>query len=190
MSKFTKLRIMDTFLELLNKKSLDKLTVKDIIETAEVNRNTFYYYFEDIYDLLHEVFKKQFKDFCDETKKETFYEEYIRAADFIMKNRHAMEHVYKSKDRDLIRIYIERVARIFVERFVREAAVSYDLSEEGIEYLTGFYSNAITGNTMHWVEEGMPPYREKVLFLISKSFEATVDDMIKTYIEFGECNME
>ena len=29
MSKFTKLRIMDTFLELLNKKSLDKLTVKD-----------------------------------------------------------------------------------------------------------------------------------------------------------------
>lgn len=42
MSKFTKLRIMDTFLELLNKKSLDKLTVKDIIETAEVNRNTFY----------------------------------------------------------------------------------------------------------------------------------------------------
>ena len=190
MSKFTKLRIMDTFLELLNKKSLDKLTVKDIIETAEVNRNTFYYYFEDIYDLLHEVFKKQFKDFCDETKKENFYEEYIRAADFIMKNRHAMEHVYKSKDRDLIRIYIERVARIFVERFVREAAVSYDLSEEGFEYLTGFYSNAITGNTMHWVEEGMPPYREKVLFLISKSFEATVDDMIKIYIEFGECRME
>ena len=118
MSKFTKLRIMDTFLELLNKKSLDKLTVKDIIETAEVNRNTFYYYFDDIYDLLHEVFKKQFNDFCNATKKETFYEEYVRAADFITKNRHAMEHVYNSKDRDLIRIYIERVARIFVEGFV------------------------------------------------------------------------
>ena len=35
MSKFTKQRIMDAFLSLLNKKSLDKLTVKDIIEKAE-----------------------------------------------------------------------------------------------------------------------------------------------------------
>ena len=189
MSKFTKLRIMDTFLELLNKKSLDKLTVKDIIETAEVNRNTFYYYFDDIYDLLHEVFKKQFNDFCNATKKENFYEEYGRAADFITKNRHAMEHVYNSKDRDLIRIYIERVARIFVERFVREAAVSYELSEEGVEYLTGFYSNAITGNTMHWVEDGMPPYREKILYLTSKSFESTVENMIQVYIKFGDHNM-
>ena len=63
MSKFTKQRIMDAFLSLLNKKSLDKLTVKDIIEKAEVNRNTFYYYFEDIYDLLHAVFKQKFDDF-------------------------------------------------------------------------------------------------------------------------------
>lgn len=42
MSKFTRKRIMDAYLYLLNKKSLDKLTVKDIIETADVNRNTFY----------------------------------------------------------------------------------------------------------------------------------------------------
>ena len=55
MSKYTKTRIMDAFLYLLNEKSMDRLTVKDVIETAEVNRNTFYYHFEDIYDLLHQV---------------------------------------------------------------------------------------------------------------------------------------
>lgn len=43
MSKYTKTRIMDAFLYLLNEKSMDRLTVKDVIETAEVNRNTFYY---------------------------------------------------------------------------------------------------------------------------------------------------
>lgn len=59
MSKFTKQRIIDAFLCLLNQKSLDKLTVKDVIERAEVNRNTFYYYFEDIYDLLRAVFQKK-----------------------------------------------------------------------------------------------------------------------------------
>lgn len=34
MSKYTKTRIMDAFLYLLNEKSMDRLTVKDVIETA------------------------------------------------------------------------------------------------------------------------------------------------------------
>lgn len=97
MSKYTKTRIMNAFLYLLNEKSMDRLTVKDIIETAEVNRNTFYYHFEDIYDLLHQVFRTKFEEFCSQTEKcDTFYEEYIRSADFFMKNKKAMSHIYYS----------------------------------------------------------------------------------------------
>ena len=69
MSKYTKTRIMDAFLYLLNEKSMDRLTVKDVIETAEVNRNTFYYHFEDIYDLLHQVLKRKLDDFSNDTEK-------------------------------------------------------------------------------------------------------------------------
>ena len=31
---------------------MDKITVKDIVEECGINRNTFYYYFADIYDLI------------------------------------------------------------------------------------------------------------------------------------------
>lgn len=184
MSKFTKQRIMDSFLYLLNKKSLDKLTVKDVIETAEVNRNTFYYYFQDIYDLLNNVFVAKFEDFYNETlDHSTFYTEYVRAADFIFNNKRAMEHVYHSKDKDLIQQYMERVTKVFVKYFVTEAANKYDLSNEGIEYLTCFYSNAIVGNTMHWIANGMPPYRENYIRLFAKSFEDSIDIMIQSYIK-------
>ena len=125
MSKYTKTRIMNAFLYLLNEKSMDCLTVKDIIETAEVNRNTFYYHFEDIYDLLHQVFKTKFEEFCSQTEKcDTFYEEYIRSADFFMKNKKAMSHIYYSKDRELLPKYMEKFTLVFVERFVRDASVS------------------------------------------------------------------
>ena len=36
----------------LSTRTLDKITVKDIVEDCGVNRQTFYYYFRDIYDLL------------------------------------------------------------------------------------------------------------------------------------------
>lgn len=129
MSKYTKTRIMDAFLYLLNEKSMDRLTVKDVIETAEVNRNTFYYHFEDIYDLLHQVLKRKLDDFSNDTEKyDTFYEEYVRSAKFLMNNKKAMAHIYHSKDRELLQMYMERITFIFVERFVREAAESYDIS--------------------------------------------------------------
>ena len=38
--------------KLLSVRKLDKITVKDIVEDCGVNRQTFYYYFRDIYDLL------------------------------------------------------------------------------------------------------------------------------------------
>ncbi len=189
MSKYTKTRIMNAFIYLLNEKSMDHLTVKDVIETAEVNRNTFYYHFEDIYDLLHQVLLKKLDDFSNATERyDTFYEEYVRSARFFLENKKAMSHIYHSKDRELLEIYMEKVTAIFVERFVREAAVSYEISEEGIAYLTEFYSYAIVGNTIHWIQEGMPPYRERHLYLVSKSFEDSIDDMIASYIKHQNSN--
>ena len=122
MSKYTKTRIMDAFLYLLNEKSMDRLTVKDVIETAEVNRNTFYYHFEDIYDLLHQVLKRKLDDFSNDTEKyDTFYEEYVRSAKFLMNNKKAMVHIYHSKDRELLQMYMERITFIFRRKICKRS---------------------------------------------------------------------
>ena len=51
-SQNTKRMILDTFLDLLQKKSLSKITISEIVNTCQINRKTFYYHFVDIYDLL------------------------------------------------------------------------------------------------------------------------------------------
>ena len=61
MSGFTKEIIIRTLFELLNEKPLAKITVKDIVERCGVNRNTFYYHYEDINDLS--------KSFLDDLKE-------------------------------------------------------------------------------------------------------------------------
>lgn len=183
MSKFTKKRIIDAFLSLLEKKSLDKLTVKDIIQTAEVNRNTFYYYFEDIYDLLQTVFEEKSEDFYNAyVDNDDFYECCIGAADIVINNRQAMIHIYKSKDRSLILKYMESVTKLFIERFVRKAAEGKNISDKGIEYITCFYSYAFAGNIAHWIEDNMPPYREELLKHMAQSFNSTVDTMIENAV--------
>jgi AcrR family transcriptional regulator len=51
----TRKLIMDAFIELSGKKEFKDITIKDITAEAMVNRATFYYHFEDIYDLLEKV---------------------------------------------------------------------------------------------------------------------------------------
>lgn len=51
----TRKLIMDSFIELSGKKEFKDITVTDITKEAMVNRATFYYHFEDIYDLLEKV---------------------------------------------------------------------------------------------------------------------------------------
>ena len=48
----TKRMIENSFFELLEQKPVDKITIKDICETADINRTTFYRYYQDYPDFL------------------------------------------------------------------------------------------------------------------------------------------
>ncbi|MFC3041448.1 TetR/AcrR family transcriptional regulator [Virgibacillus xinjiangensis] len=51
----TRRLIMDAFIELSGKKEFKDITIKDITTAAMINRATFYYHFDNIYDLLEKV---------------------------------------------------------------------------------------------------------------------------------------
>ena len=51
----TKRSIYNAFIELRSKKELEKLTVKELCEKAEINKSTFYVYYNDIYDLSEQI---------------------------------------------------------------------------------------------------------------------------------------
>ena len=51
----TRKLIMESFIELSGKKDFKDITIKDITTEAMINRATFYYHFEDKYDLLEKV---------------------------------------------------------------------------------------------------------------------------------------
>lgn len=51
----TKKAIKNAFAELLSKKDISEITVTDIAEAADVNRKTFYNYYNSVYDIINEI---------------------------------------------------------------------------------------------------------------------------------------
>lgn len=198
MAKFTRKAIMQTFLHILKNKPLDRITVKDICEQCEINRNTFYYYFRDIYDVLEAIFEDEVRLVMDEAKAGmTFHDAYARAASIILNNREAIIHIYASENGRLLRTYLDAVVTQVVRRFVLEKAEGYSLSESDVAFITAFYSNGIVGSTIKWIERGSmmngapesiaanstgmskSQYNRDIVKRIGDSFEATIYDMIE-----------
>ena len=51
----TKEDIRASLLRLLSQKPINKITVRDIVEDCGINRNTFYYHYEDIPSVIEEM---------------------------------------------------------------------------------------------------------------------------------------
>lgn len=61
MATSTKESLGNALKKMLTIKPIDKITVKDLVEECGVNRQTFYYHFDDVYDLLEWVFEEDSK---------------------------------------------------------------------------------------------------------------------------------
>ena len=51
--------LAEALCQLLETKTLEKITVKDIVARCGVNRQTFYYHFHDVYDLMRWIFERE-----------------------------------------------------------------------------------------------------------------------------------
>lgn len=54
-TRYTEMIIKKAFLELLQQKPMNKITVREICDRAEINRSTFYKHYLDCYDLLDKL---------------------------------------------------------------------------------------------------------------------------------------
>ena len=62
MSDNTKSLLAEAFRQLMKEKPLNKIRVHDLTEKCGINRQSFYYHYKDIYDLLEDMVKNEILD--------------------------------------------------------------------------------------------------------------------------------
>lgn len=184
MAKFTRQAIMYSLLKLLQEKSIDKITVKDICELCEINRNTFYYYYSDIYQVLEELLKFETeKSLKEDQKYESFYEDFLKRYHLIIEYKKAVYNLYNSKNRDLILKYFQDITEDFVEKYVYKEVKGKKLLPEDIKFIIDFYSSSMIGNIFQWMRKGMQEKQEQLIYKLSVSYQATIKALIAQFEE-------
>lgn len=184
MAKFTRQAIMYSLLKLLQEKSIDKITVKDICELCEINRNTFYYYYSVIYQVLEELLKFETeKSLKEDQKYESFYEDFLKRYHLIIEYKKSVYNLYNSKNRDLILKYFQDITEDFVEKYVYKEVKGKKLLPEDIKFIIDFYSSSMIGNIFRWMRKGMQEKQEQLIYKLSVSYQATIKALIAQFEE-------
>ena len=140
MSGFTKEIIARTFTELLEEKSMAKITVKDIVERCGVNRNTFYYHFRDIPDVVEFILKKKWDEILEAPQEKTSILECMEEmASLVRDNRKLMLNVYKSVKRDTFLVYMNEIATYIITEYFKKNLDKFDLNRDEISILIKYY---------------------------------------------------
>lgn len=156
MKKDTKELIYETFVELLSQKPFDKITVKDIVEACDINRNTFYYYYSDIYDLLEEIFKNQLNIIVEAHRNGSPWAmAFLKVANAAYSRKKLINNICASRSYDYLENYMYKALKHIMVEAVQYMAEGMNVPEEDIEFIASFYEYGFVGMLSEWFRTGM-----------------------------------
>ena len=186
MKQNAKAAIIDSFKQLLQKKSIDKITVKEICEHCDVNRQTFYNHFTDIMDVFKFIF---FEELAIEIAQNRTFENwsggFLATMNYLKKNSKMILHVFKSSYWPEANTYLTNLSNRLLDDVVEDCAFKMEvkLKDKDQKFIINFYRHVFNGLLIDWVSEGMEEEPEiilkKLLIMITGSIPRSVDAFIK-----------
>ena len=183
----TKRAIQEAFLSLLNEKPLGKITVKDITDRCGINRNTFYYHYQDIPALLEEICQNQVDELVGKYPTINSIEECLDAAmQMIMNNKRMVMHIYNSDNRSTYVNSLWRMCNATVTTYFNTVFAEDLLPPEDRQLLIRYHKCECFGLILDWINNGIREDYIEGMRRVCQLKKGSLEDMIRrTYQNKG-----
>ena len=179
MASYTKKALAGALKQMMEIKPMDKITIKDLVEICGVNRQTFYYHFEDVYDLLEWIFEE---DADANLPKEVVYEHWKQDValwfKYLSDNSIFVLNVYNSNSRLYMLRYIKGRLKECIRSFAEIVAHGKNIDRQDFEFIVDMYSTMVVGVISQWMDNGMKVpagyTADKFLMLLEGSVESLI----------------
>lgn len=176
MSQITKNAMAKALITLLEKKTLDKITVKEIVDLCGVNRQTFYYHFQDVYALLDWIFVTEAENVVSTHQSiKTWQQDFLAIFEYLQRNKTFVINTYRSIGREFLEQYLYKAVYGFIYDMVKMEAEQKDIPQEDIVFFADFYKFAFVGLVLEWVRTGMKESPVEIVARVARLFDRIVD---------------
>lgn len=152
-TKKTQKAIKETFINLLQQKPINKITITEITEKTDIGRGTFYIHYTDIFDLQNKIIDETIVDletifnvYYPENDEEGFHDIATRLIIYISDNKELFQIFYGEGYENKLTILIKK---IFTQKIIQQEKLSTDSFKDQIE--VSFFIAGITGVIADWI---------------------------------------
>lgn len=182
MSHATKKSLALSLKKFLEKKPFDKITIKDIVEDCALNRQTFYYHFQDIYALLEWIFVSESNKIISGNKTyDTWQRGFLQVFYYVGDNKALIINVFHSIGREQLERYLYDIVYDLLIGVVNEQAAGIHVAEENKKFIADFYKYAFVGLMLEWIRTGM---KENPVEIIDKLDKLISGDIHKALLKY------
>lgn len=175
MSQVTKKALARSLKELLEHKPLNKITVTDITQQCGVNRQTFYYHFQDIYALMEWIYTTDATKVLEGKKdEETWQQGFLQVLEYARDNKALVQNTYHSVSRELLEQWLYREMYRLLRSVVDGKAQGLTVSEEDRASVAHFYKYAFVGLVLDWIASGMKTRPAELARLVNTVMEGSI----------------
>lgn len=177
----TKKAFADALKNEIETKPFSKITVSDIVRDCGVNRKTFYYHFEDIYDLLKWTLQQEAIEVMKQFDLLVEYEEAIRfVMDYVEENKVFLRNVYHSLGREELKRFFYFDFKKIVESIVNEGkgVMNVKIPESFETFIVEFYTEALAGILLEWIVSFEEKDREETIRYIVTTIQYALPNIL------------
>ena len=182
MSNHTKQLLGETLKTLMTKKPLRKITIQELVNTCSVNRQTFYYHFHDIYDLLEWIYQTEAINEVSNITYESWCDEISIIVDYLYKNKNFCYATYRSLGKDSLDRFLLNVFDDLTEKVLSGIEESKMLSPEDRLFIIRLYGHALSGTLLDWVASKFATPPEQRAHQVCHSIKGTLALMVNKFI--------
>ena len=172
----TKKAIAYTFKDLLREKTFNKITVNDIANKCDINRQTFYYHFQDIRDLIEWICIEEVDNILEkEDECEKWEDKFLLIFRIMEEEKIFVENIYYSVSVEVLRSNLYRLVYPIIYREILEKSKGKNLREEDKKFITDFYKYSFVSIVLNWIDKGMHENPELIIAKVSRLITGTID---------------
>lgn len=156
----TKEMLAESLMKLLARRTLDKITIQDIVDDCGYNRQTFYYHFHDIYDLIDWIFAAQTQELIEKCRACGSLDVGVEAViAYMRENRRLILNILRSVNGEKLLDNLYRSAQSIVLSALENHPGVQELSTEYRELVAEGFKYALAGLLIDWMRAGIPEDR-------------------------------
>ncbi|WP_295210744.1 TetR/AcrR family transcriptional regulator C-terminal domain-containing protein [Ruminococcus sp.] len=154
-SAITKGALCDALKKLCEQKPFDKISISDITGECGLNRQSFYYHFQDKYELLAYIyFNDLFINITKGVNYDNWYERLEGFLDHMQQDKKFYSNTLKCSEKIFENYLFKSMHKLFIRFFYHAVATTRKRSDKA-KFFADFYSHGFCGIIIDWATSGM-----------------------------------